>query len=52
MNKGELILTSESGLNIILKDIGAGAGSSQMFNAAVDIHGETITKATHLYSLW
>ena len=32
--QGELILTSESGLNIILKDIGAGAGSSQMFNAA------------------
>ena len=48
--QGELVLTSESGMNIALKDIGAGAGTNQMFNAAVDIHGETITAASMTFT--
>ena len=50
--QGELVLTSESGANIVLKDIGAGAGTAQMFNAGVDIHGETITKSTDTFTAY
>ena len=49
---GELILTSESGLNIALKDIGAGAGTNQMFNSAKGIHGETITAASMTFTAY
>ena len=40
---GTLTLSSESGVNIKLKDIGSGTQTNAMFSTATDIHGESIT---------
>ena len=39
---GTLTLSSESGVNIKLKDIGSGTQTNAMFSTATDIHGESI----------
>ena len=49
---GALILTSESGINIVVKDVGGGAGTDQMFNAATGIHGETISVSTDTFTAY
>ena len=43
---GKLLLTSEAGVNIVLKDIGSGSGTTVMLSAANGIHGEAITAAS------
>ena len=40
---GKLLLTSDAGVNIVLKDIGSGTGTNAMVSGANGIHGESIT---------
>ena len=40
---GTLTLSSDSGVNIKLKDIGSGTQTNAMFSTATDIHGESIS---------
>ena len=43
---GTLTLSSESGVNIVLKDVGSGTATNAMFATATDIHGESISVST------
>ena len=47
---GTLTLSSESGVNIVLKDVGSGTATNAMFATATDIHGESISVATDTYT--
>ena len=47
---GTLTLNSESGVNIVLKDVGSGTATNAMFATATDIHGESISVATDTYT--
>ena len=47
---GTLTLSSETGVNIVLKDVGSGTATNAMFATATDIHGESISVATDTYT--
>jgi flagellin len=47
---GKLLLTSESGVNIIMTDLGSGTGTNAMLSAANGIHGESITGASGVFT--
>ena len=47
---GTMTLNSESGVNIVLKDVGSGTATNAMFATATDIHGEAISVSTDTYT--
>ena len=47
---GTITFSSESGVNIKLLDKGSGTGTNAMFSTGTDIHGESITAASGLFT--
>ena len=47
---GKIRLSSESGVNIKLKDAGSGTATNMMFSTATDIHGEEITHSSGTFT--
>ena len=49
---GKIRLSSESGVNIKLKDAGSGTATNMMFSTATDIHGEEITHSSGTFTAY
>ena len=47
---GKIRLSSESGVNIKLKDAGSGTATNMMFSTATDIHGEQINHSSGTFT--
>jgi flagellin len=47
---GKITFSSESGVNIKLKDTGSGSATNAMFTTGTDIHGESITASSSTFT--